>query len=871
MSRDVGGGPAKRPRALERARVGWPRALQELKDLLYEVYLAAEAPSLTEIAEDVAADSGLAGAPSRDTVRRCISDPVLPPAQADAVAVAVVLARRAAWDTGDLAARVRGLWVNARMASGAGRPLGEFNDPLVLADLEVHPALEARGDHSTLGSLPAYVPRGFDAQLDAVVASAAAGHSAIAVLVGGSSTGKTRALWEAVRKLPASWRLWHPLSPIRPGAVLAELPEVAPRTVVWLNEAQLYLSGDGTGDQVAAGLRSLLHDTSRGPVLVLATLWPEHWETLTYRGNPDRHAHARELLNGHRIDVPQAFTDVDLAVLAGTAESDPRLTEAATRATGRQVTQYLAGVPVLMDRYRSADKATQALFHAAMDAYRLGTGPHLPLAWLAEAAPGYLTDADWSSTSEDWLPKALEYASRECNGIPGILTPVKQTSLRNQRRRSVDNSVADQAVPYTNGPQYQLADYLDQYGRHHRAEEIPPVDFWNSAVHHAHPADWYNLGHAAYGRGLYRDAAQLFKHAAAFGHPYAPAALVKPSPMHTADHRPALWAVSHTSLDDPYLLSLLLNGLLEIEAREQIAALLDRAPAAHVVLRDPAALARFLNKLMEVDAAEQIAVLVSRSPASQVPADSTFKVRWLLNSLCEVQAWEQVAVLAERASACVSLDSPYGVAQLLDDLVKVAADEYTAVRAARAAAQTALDDPYLVAEIVDQWWTTDHVDQMRDYVAGAISRLPADNPFATAKLLDSLQNVRGTEQIAALLERGPGAHAPLDNPYTVAKLLDSLRQTGATEQIAALLERGPGARVSLDNPYAVARLVDSLGQAGATEQAQVLAARASAHALGAQARPTWPRKACPRSRRLSDSLYELQLRSLSTSRASSLR
>ncbi|MFD3722260.1 hypothetical protein [Streptomyces sp. NPDC058674] len=81
MSRDTGGGSVKRPRPLERARVGWPRPLQELKDLLYEVYLAAGMPILDEIAKDIAATDAeerlVMGAPSRDTVRRCISDPVL--------------------------------------------------------------------------------------------------------------------------------------------------------------------------------------------------------------------------------------------------------------------------------------------------------------------------------------------------------------------------------------------------------------------------------------------------------------------------------------------------------------------------------------------------------------------------------------------------------------------------------------------------------------------------------------------------------------------------------------------------------------------------------------------------------------------------
>ncbi|MER5474305.1 hypothetical protein ABZX90_42765 [Streptomyces sp. NPDC002935] len=71
MSGDMGdaSGPKKRPRRLGRAQVSWPPALGKLKDLLYEVYLAAGAPSLDEIVKDVAADDELPGSPGRDTVR----------------------------------------------------------------------------------------------------------------------------------------------------------------------------------------------------------------------------------------------------------------------------------------------------------------------------------------------------------------------------------------------------------------------------------------------------------------------------------------------------------------------------------------------------------------------------------------------------------------------------------------------------------------------------------------------------------------------------------------------------------------------------------------------------------------------------------
>ena len=135
--------------------------------------------------------------------------------------------------------------------------------------LEVHRPVEPHVPQPGLPELPAYVPREHDAALAHVVTAAAAGTSGIAVLVGGSSTGKTRACWEALallRDQDPPWRLWHPIDPSRPDAALRELPGLRPRTVVWLNEAQFYLdTADGMGARVAAGLRELLCDRSPRP------------------------------------------------------------------------------------------------------------------------------------------------------------------------------------------------------------------------------------------------------------------------------------------------------------------------------------------------------------------------------------------------------------------------------------------------------------------------------------------------------------------------------------------------------------------------------------------------------------------------------
>jgi hypothetical protein len=65
-------------------------------------------------------------------------------------------------------------------------------------------------------------------------------------------------------------------------------------------------------------LRELLRDRARGPVLVLATLWPQFWDELTARsGGADLHAQARVLLGGHDIPVPLAFTGDQLRELEG--------------------------------------------------------------------------------------------------------------------------------------------------------------------------------------------------------------------------------------------------------------------------------------------------------------------------------------------------------------------------------------------------------------------------------------------------------------------------------------------------------------------------------------------------------------------------
>ena len=81
-------------------------------------------------------------------------------------------------------------------------------DPI--GDLGVHPAVEAGAD-GQLPDLPPYVPRDHDAQLRQVAGEAAGGASQLVVVVGGSSTGKTRACREMLASLPGPAQKTRPL------------------------------------------------------------------------------------------------------------------------------------------------------------------------------------------------------------------------------------------------------------------------------------------------------------------------------------------------------------------------------------------------------------------------------------------------------------------------------------------------------------------------------------------------------------------------------------------------------------------------------------------------------------------------------------
>ncbi|GAA1008214.1 hypothetical protein Aple_070800 [Acrocarpospora pleiomorpha] len=660
-----------------------------------------------------------------------------------------------------------------------------------------------------------------------------------------------------LREQTEEWRLWHPIEPTRPAGVLRDLANVGPRTVIWLNEAQFYLGDTALGEQVAAGLRALLRDPGRAPVLVLATLWPLHWDTLSRTSDPDRHSQARQLLDGHVITVPDSFARDAVDALVdperrSPMDVDPRVREAAANAQDGQITQYLAGVPVLLDRYRAAQAGPRALVNAAMDARRLGGSAHLSFDWLAEAAHGYFTDAQWEQLPEDWLEQAFAYVSQPCNGIGGILTRIRP---RPSRRES------------GSGTGYRLADAVEQYGRRTRAEELPPAEFWAAAIAHADPADMVELGDAAAGRGLYRDAAQLWKHATAHGDPTAALRLLDHLNMtHPGDLSATGWVVGqvrcdeeHSSLED---ITLLVRELHRIGAQRHLLEFIDRA-VTEVDIVDGFAWARLLEALLEVGARDQLAALADHA-ADHFDVSSPSQTAGLLRGLSEIGADPQVARLAERAAAhspfkgpndlsnllkCmgelglrdqlaalfardpvsqVSFESVFGMPPLLLALREIGAEEQLTALADRCAEQMPLKNPYDVAKLLECLDTTGAHRQIGELLARDPARvLPIDHP-SIGILLSELRRIGADEQVEALLARNPVIgpsplrEMSLHNAQTVVRLLDQFVRFRSKNGLAILLGRVPAAHIHLSDPFGVASLLNRMNAWSLRDQIQVL-------------------------------------------------
>ncbi|NRQ36536.1 hypothetical protein HII36_32590 [Nonomuraea sp. NN258] len=337
-------------------------------------------------------------------------------------------------------------------------------------ELGIHSAITAP---DSTDELPMYVQRDFDFDLRTVLSANGPDRGAFVVMVGASSTGKTRSLYEAVYALFPDWSLVQPLE----AADLLELKSFPPRkTVFWLDELQQYLGGHPP--LTSECVRTLLRHGN----VVVGTLWPDQYAAWTSASED-----LRRLAKGAcLISVPDALSTDELNEAGEIAERDSRIRIALhTRDTG--LTQALAGGPALVMRWEQpATPYAKAVIAAAADGHRLGVHAPLSPELLAEAMFGYLKPAQRVKPAEVWLTEALPHATKPLHGDVSALSPV-------------DDGVAGTLAGYT------IADYLAQHLRRVRRTACVPHEAWHAFITHLRrPSDLRRLADAATARLRYR-------------------------------------------------------------------------------------------------------------------------------------------------------------------------------------------------------------------------------------------------------------------------------------------------------------------------------------------------------------------------------
>ncbi|MGK5520710.1 hypothetical protein ACSNN9_15310 [Micromonospora sp. URMC 107] len=235
------------------------------------------------------------------------------------------------------------------------------------------------------------------------------------LLVGNSSVGKTRLLFEATRAVLGDFRLFAPsLGDGDSINSLAKLSGELPPLVVWLDELQRFLDGPyltaGHTSITASAVRKLLESSS--PVVFVGTLWPEYARQFRSTDRDDaaglwrpRYPSALDILRNSRLREISlaAFSAEEREKAAEFGDIDPRLA-VALKIKDHSLTAVLGGAREIVRRYEQGAEGERAIIDAAVDARRLGIQTPLKEEVLLSAARAYLHS---HHPSDDWFSECL--------------------------------------------------------------------------------------------------------------------------------------------------------------------------------------------------------------------------------------------------------------------------------------------------------------------------------------------------------------------------------------------------------------------------------------------------------------------------------
>jgi hypothetical protein len=363
--------------------------------------------------------------------------------------------------------------------------------------------------------LPMFVEREISPALREWMGTAA-GSGGFLLLVGASSVGKTRLLYEAAREVLGSFAVLAP--DLGDGDLVNKLADATfplPPLIIWLDELQRFLTGPyltpGSTAILPGAVSRLL--SSPSPIVILATLWPEYGEHLRdtvaeeRTGRPiPRYQASVDILDERRVHevALSTFTITERRAAARLAADDSRFAEALAD-RDYNVTEVLAGARELVRRYERATADQKAVLHAAVDARRLGIQAPLAGELLCDAARGYLTGA---RPDDEWFGPVLEELTSASRATAPLI-PIHDAAHR-------------VVVGYT------VADYLLQRLTAARRTVDPPAVTRAALVTHPHRRDdMSRLADSMQRHRWYADAEQVLHRLATTDDPDGPSRLAR--------------------------------------------------------------------------------------------------------------------------------------------------------------------------------------------------------------------------------------------------------------------------------------------------------------------------------------------------------
>lgn len=736
------------------------------------------------------------------------------------------------------------------------------------ARLEVHSAADVAGvgpdQSSTLQpELTPYLLRSHDAKIRTVLSAVlAGGPSRLVMLTGESSTGKTRALYEALVTVAPGAPVLHPAS-AQDLLSLLDSGQVRPGCVLWLNEAQRFLYG-ADGEKAAARLHLALN-TSTG-IAAVGTLWTEpYWNelTVTAAGNPHGQARALLLHPGFavRLAVPAQLQGYDMTRWQKLAASsgDSRLRNALFAADDEgRVIQHLSGGPELVEAYLAGPGAffthrEHALLTAALDARRLGHRGPLSADLLSHAADGGL-HARHRSPEPDWAAHDLR----------ALTTGQRADGSRNDVRNTLKALTA--VYPASGAePRYEPADYLDQHTRRSRADQHGTPALWSALIKYTPtPDDQDFLAREAWARGLRTTAVRLWHLAVVGGLPAD--GLMNLDRVLDPDHAAAEYALAHVELTETSTLSWLFQQLHERGDELGVAMLLARDPAAYADVADPDEVGELLKELWAAGDAAAAGRLTERA-CSHADATDMARVGALLMTLVDaerhrVSTWSAkrmvadmeaaepsvlaeflcalrlagadhaVASLSRRAAAHADLKDMAGVLYLMWALREIGQEGASTALARRAVRDADLSDMEAVCQLLQELNDSGDLVGIDILLARDLAdRIDVGQVHVYPLLLQELRKV-GEQDTEWNLLRRIKDDADLTDPYTIAVLISELRRYGDQEGAAALVARCDLAAVETTDPGAIAFLLEELQEAGYQQEMTTQLAERAASGVG---------------------------------------